>query len=283
MSTQPKFAELNELAPNIPIALEAGVLLALGSHPGESIAFFAEHLALALLERKQPEDRVLLLDLATPAGAGTIFLNLNQTYCVLDALRDGARCDRTLIETRFSRHSKGLYVLGLPEDLVGRPSYDDEMVRELLGTLREHFRWIVVAADGQMSLPLLVTLVERSERALLLTDQSILKSRQNKYLLRALRQLDCPTERLALVVDNYRRRLGLEPGNLAELYQLPLAAVLQTESYNRIISMNSGEPLFVLAPKDPYCIGVRDLAHALLSGEMKTAAQAGGLISRWFS
>jgi len=283
MSTQPKFAELNELAPNIPIALEAGVLLALGSHPGESIAFFAAHLALALLERKQPEDRVLLLDLATPAGAGTIFLNLNQTYCVLDALRDGARCDRTLIETRFSRHSKGLYVLGLPEDLVGRPSYDDEMVRELLGTLREHFRWIVVAADGQMSLPLLVTLVERSERALLLTDQSILKSRQNKYLLRALRQLDCPTERLALVVDNYRRRLGLEPGNLAELYQLPLAAVLQTESYNRIISMNSGEPLFVLAPKDPYCIGVRDLAHALLSGEMKTAAQAGGLISRWFS
>jgi len=283
MSTQPKFAELNQLAPNIPIALEAGVLLALGSHPGESIAFFAEHLALALLERKQPEDRVLLLDLATPAGAGTIFLNLNQTYCVLDALRDGARCDRTLIETRFSRHSKGLYVLGLPEDLVGRPSYDDEMVRELLGTLREHFRWIVVAADGQMSLPLLVTLVERSERALLLTDQSILKSRQNKYLLRALRQLDCPTERLALVVDNYRRRLGLEPGNLAELYQLPLAAVLQTESYNRIISMNSGEPLFVLAPKDPYCIGVRDLAHALLSGEMKTAAQAGGLISRWFS
>lgn len=283
MSSLRQIVELNEVAPTIPAVLDAGVLLALGSHPGESIAFFAEHLALALLERKQPEDRVLLLDLATPAGAGTIFLNLNQTYCVLDALRDGARCDRTLIETRFSRHSKGLYVLGLPEDLIGRPSYDDEMLLKLIEALRAHFRWIVVAADGQMSLPLLVTLIERTERALLLTDQSILKSRQNKYLLRALRQLDCPTERLALVVDNYRRRLGLEPGNLAELYQLPLAAVLQTESYNRIISMNSGEPLFVLAPKDPYCIGVRDLAQALLSGEMKAAAQSAGLISRWFS
>ncbi|WP_022977830.1 hypothetical protein [Nevskia ramosa] len=256
------------------------IFLTLSGHPHESIAFFAEHLALALIERINPGEKVLLVDLATPSGAAAIFLNLNPTYNVLDAVNDAHRCDQTLIDTAFPKHASGLYVLSLPEDLLGRASFDADQLLKLMQVLRGLFTYMVVAVDGHAPITALSGLVSMADRSLLLSDQSILKSRHNKYLLRALRAQDCSLDRTALVVDNYRRRLGLEPRNLAELFELPLLSSLQTESFNRLLSMNSGEPLYTLAKKDPYCAGMQELAGLLLSGDMKAVAAPQGFLDR---
>ncbi len=257
------------------------VLLALCGHPHASTAFFGEHLALALVEVLTAGQRVLLVDLASPPGAAAIFLNLNQTYTALDAINDAGRCDQTLIDTAFTRHASGLYVLSLPEDLLGRANVDVDQLVKLMQVLHKLFAYTIVTGDSHLPLVALAGLVKLADRTLLLSDQSILKSRHNKYLLRALRQLDTPLDRAALVVDNYHRRLGLEPRNLAELFELPLVAALQTESYNRVVSMNSGEPLYTLARKDPYCAGMRKLAATLQSGEMKTASTPQGFLDRF--
>jgi pilus assembly protein CpaE len=200
---------------------------------------------------------------------------------VLDAINDAHRCDQTLIDTAFTKHSSGLYVLSLPEDLLGRASFDGEQLLKLLSVLRNLFTYTVVAMDGHAPLLALAGVVEMADRSLLLSDQSILKSRHNKYLLRALRQQDASLERMALVVDNYRRRLGLEPRNLAELFELPLVSTLLTESNNRLVSMNSGEPLYTLARKDPYCAGMRELAKTLMSGELKATSSPQSLLDRF--
>jgi pilus assembly protein CpaE len=247
------------------------------AHPGEGIAFLAEHLALAMLEEQGKGERVLLLDIATPSGAGSIFLNLNASYSALDAIKDAYRCDQSLVDTAFPRHSSGLYVLSLPEDLLGCPTIDSGELLRLLQVLRSLFSQIVIALDGHLPLPALVGVANDAERLVLLSDQSILRSRHNKHLLRALRQEGCALDRAGLVVDDYRRRLGLEPKNLAELFELPLFAALQCELSNRAVSMNSGEPLYTLARKDPFAQGVRKLASSLMSGLPVATAPAGFL------
>lgn len=249
----------------------------LSAHPGESIAFLAEHLALAILEAQGPNERVLLLDVATPAGAAAIFLNINATYSALDAINDAYRCDQSLVDTAFTKHSSGLYVLSLPEDLLGTPGIDSAELLKLLQVLRSLFGCIVVALDGHLPLSAQVGVANEAERLLLLSDQSILRSRHNKHLLRALRLEGCTLDRAGLVVDDYRRRLGLEPKNLAELFELPLFAALQCDLSNRAVSMNSGEPLYTLARKDPYAVGVKKLAASLLSGQPIAAAPQGFL------
>lgn len=249
----------------------------LSAHPGESIAFLAEHLALGILEAQGPNERVLLLDIANPAGAAAIFLNINATYSALDAINDAYRCDQSLVDTAFTRHSSGLYVLSLPEDLLGQPAIDSGELLKLLQVLRTLFGNIVLALDGHLPLSALVSVANEAERLLLLSDQSILRSRHNKHLLRALRLEGCGLDRAGLVVDDYRRRLGLEPKNLAELFELPLFAALQTDPSNRAVSMNSGEPLFTLARKDSYALGVRKLVASLLSGQPIVAPQQGFL------
>ena len=260
---------------------KAGKLYAvLSAHPGESVAFLAEHLALGLLEAQASNERVLLLDIATPAGAAAIFLNLNATYSAIDAIGDAYRCDQSLVDTAFTKHSSGLYVLSLPEDHLGPVTIDSGDLLKLLQVLRGLFAQIVIAIDGQLPLSALVGVVNDADRLLLLSDQSILRSRHNKHLLRALRLEGCALDRAGLVVDDYRRRLGLEPKNLAELFELPLYAALQVESATRLVSMNSGEPLFTLARKDPYSLGVKKLAAALASGQPLTAVAPQGFLER---
>jgi pilus assembly protein CpaE len=252
----------------------------LSAQPSESIAFLAEHLALGLLELQGPNERVLLLDIAAPAGAAAIFLNLNATYSALDAVNDAYRCDQSLVDTAFTKHSTGLYVLSLPEDHLGPAPIDSGDLLKLLQVLRGLFAQIVVSLDSHLPLPALVGVANEADRLLLLSDQSILRSRHNKHLLRALRLENCALDRAGLVVDDYRRRLGLEPKNLAELFELPLYATLQSESATRLVSMNSGEPLYTLARKDPYALGVKKLAAALASGQSLVAAPPQSFLER---
>lgn len=247
-------------------------------------AFVAGHLALALAKQIPASERVLLVDVAMPAGAGTIFLNINQSYSILDAINDVYRADQTLVETAFSRHASGIYVLSLPEDLVGRPQINLDEFTKLLQVMRGLFGCVVVALDGLQPLDGLRAVVAQSDRTLLLSNQSIIMSRHNKYLLRALRLEDTPLDRTALLVDQYQKRLGLEPENLAELLDIPLAGTLASSGNARIQAMNAGEPLFAVAPKDAFCEDVRLLAQALLNGGAAPApVRAGGLLGKLFS
>lgn len=254
----------------------------LSSNATEHIAFTAEHLALACVGQLPKTERVLLIDVAAPVGASAIFLNLNASYSVLDAISDVYRADQTLVDTAFPKHSSGLYVLSLPEDMVSRAHIDIDELLKLLLVLRGLFACIVVALDGTLPVSGISNIVTQADRTLLLTDQSIIKSRHNKYLLRNLRLDNCPLDQTSLVVDGYRRRLGLEPQSLADILDLKLLATLSGDGDARAQSMNTGEPMFTVAPKDPYCSEVRQLAGALLSGVAPTPAKA-GLLGKLFS
>ncbi len=253
--------------------------------PYEGVAFLAEHLAIACKEQLGNEARALLVDVALPAGAANIFLNINQAYGVLDAINDGGRCDATLVDTAFAKHSSGIYVLSLPEDILGRPHIDGDELVTLLSVLRKLFACIVVSYDAHLSMDLQQGLIKLCNKTLLLTDQSILKSRHSKYLVRALRLENCPMDRVEVVVDNYRKRVGLEPDNLSELLELPVMTTLSTTADHRIQAMNQGEPMFTCAPKDAYCGGVRGIAGSLLGTSAKgvAAVSSGGFFGKLFS
>lgn len=262
-------------------AKQGRVYALLGADADPATAFVAEHLALATLEQLPHGERVVLVDLSLPAGAAAVFLNLNQTYSVLDAVNDVFRCDQTLVDSAFSKHDSGLFVLSLPEDLVGRPDLHDEDLLKLLQVFRGLFAAVFVTLDGQCSTRLLSALLGAADRTMLLSDQSILRSRHNKYLMRALRLEDAAVDRCGLVVDGYRRRHGLEPGALAELLELPLLASLTSDEGWRMQAMDTGESLFRLNPKLPWNRDVRRLAGALASGRA-VEREAPGLLEKIF-
>lgn len=273
-----------------PAKQQGKVWTVASSHPLDGIGFTTAHLALALadgFERREndPSRRVLLLDCASPAGAGSIFLNLTAAYTVLDALGDVYRCDQTLIDTAFVRHSSGVYVLSLPENLLGAPQLDAETLGRLIGVLRGLFTEIVMGIDGHAGVPVLSSVLPLADRLVWLADQSILRSRQSKHLLRALRMDGVSLPRIGLLVDAYQKRLGLEPEHLAELLEIPLLGTLTGEPAARIQSMNTGDPMFKLFPRDPFVNDIRELARSLRdqTDTMAAPKTQSGLLKRWIS
>lgn len=238
-------------------------------------AFVGGHLALAIDENLPPNEHVLLIDVGTPTGCSLVYFNVNQSYNLLDGLNDVYRCDQTLIDTAFARHSSGLFVLSLPEDSLGFPALDDSDLMTLVETLRNYFAAIVISVDGHLPMNTIGGLISHSTRSLLVTDQSILRSRHNKHLLKKLRLDDVPLDRTGLVVDCYRKRVGLEPDNLAELLNLPVFATLGGQHVQQIHAMNAGESMFSLAPRDAFCGEVRALAGSLVKGESLRPQQQG--------
>ena len=245
-------------------------------------AFVGGHLALAIDEQLAPNEHVLLIDAGTPTGCSLVYFNVNQTYSLLDALNDVYRCDQTLVDTAFARHSSGLFVLSLPEDSLGYPTIDTSDFVTLVETLRGYFSAIVVSVDGHLPIAGLASMLSQSTRSLLVTDQSILRSRHNKHLLKALRLEDVPLDRTGMVVDCYRKRVGLEPDNLSELLNLPVFATLGGQHIQQIHAMNAGESMFTVSPRDGFCADVRELAASLVKGQALRPAEP-GLLSRLFN
>ncbi|MGQ0502706.1 MAG: AAA family ATPase [Panacagrimonas sp.] len=255
-------------------------LAVMGPYPHESIAFLAEHVALASAEKLAPGQRTLLIDLAAPYGGAAAFLNLETPYGVLDALQDVHRFDATLIDSTFPKHRSGVYVLGLQEDLNGPPHLDEDELLKLLNVASEHFACTVVAIDGHKPVSALGAVCSRADRSMVVTEQSILQSRHVKHFLRAMRAEQCPMEGVGLVVDNYRKRLSLDPQKLAETFGIPLLASLATQPADRLQAMNTGSPLFTVAPRDEYCAGVRALLAKVTGTDVP---RAGGLLGKLFS
>jgi pilus assembly protein CpaE len=129
--------------------------------------------------------------------------------------------------------------------------------------LRGQFAHTVVAVDGASEAAVLRAALDAADRALLLSEQSVLHSRYNQALLRGLRDAGCRLEHAGLVVDRYHRKHPVEPARLAALLQLPLLATLGGDAAVREQAMNAGEPLFSLAPRDEYAEAVGALARQL--------------------
>lgn len=248
---------------------------------GVGVSFLAVHLALGLQMRGDDQRRVLLLDMTVPGGSSLIYLNTEQGYNALDALRDVERCDQTLIDTAFTRYRNGIYLLSLPEDAVGPPHVDDDEFGRLLDNFLQHFDYVVAAANTGIGVGSVAALVSRAKRSLLMTAQSVRAGRQNKHLLHALRQSDTPVADVGLVVDRFDSHLDLTAQRLAELLDIPHLASTGGQYKVHLEAMNAGEPLYEYAARDAYCQDVDALIRTL-TGEEAPATKAGGWLSRWF-
>lgn len=248
---------------------------------GVGISFLATHLALALQYQGGDQRRVLLLDLTVPGGASLIFLNTEQGYNALDAIRDVDRSDQTLIETAFTRYQNGIFLLSLPEDAIAPAPLDAQDFGRLLDNLAKYFDHLVVAANPGIGLAPLAALLARSNRSLLTTDQTVLAGRQNKHLLHALRQMDTPMAQVGLVIDGYDAQLDLTGARLAELLELPHVANLGGQERVHLEAMNAGESLFEYAERDPYCKDIDALVGALTGEKTAPPTKARGWLGRW--
>lgn len=254
------------------------------ARPSIDSATLAVHLALAMRERIETDRQVLLLDLGIPVGDTLLYLDMKPSYTFIDALRSVRRLDETLIKSAFARHSSGLTVLTTTNDNQYQQinvSLSDALV--LLGILQGHFDVIVANLGGMPHADFLARMVDRSERALLLVEQSVASINASSRLLHFLVEHGVNQTGLALVVDRYLPKLELSAEKIAEFLSLPLLTTLPSQGLERLKAMNLGYDIFKDAPNSPYSHALKRLATELSSGKrVSLERHGGGLLERFF-
>lgn len=243
-----------------------GAMTAVASaRPGGDTTMFALHLALALQEQA-PKDEILLLDLGVPAGDSLQYLGIEPTYTFVDAIRSLRRLDETLINTAFPKHETGLRILAMPEDALEMSRITSADLYVLLSALKRHFRQIVVNLGGVPASEFLYVLLGRTDRTLLLVEQSVPSCKQNRNLLQKLRDAKVDkmgSGQISLVVDRYLPSVPPDADTIAKGFGIPLLSTLPSSGMARLTMMNSGESLFTSAPRDPYTVAIRKIAIGL--------------------
>jgi pilus assembly protein CpaE len=262
----------------------AGQVVSLVSAPQSPwLAFVGGHIAFVLQAIAQRDQRVLLLDLSLPGGNAPILFDGAQDYTALDILRDVDRCDETLVESAFQRLHSGVYLLALPEDFSSEQLADQPIdLERLIAIFRDLFDFVVLCGDRGLGMRPVEQMIAHSDHALLLSDQSVLHSRQNKAMLQALRQRAGqranPGPALELVVVNYQADIGMRSERLAQLLEVPLADRIGGRAAVRIKAMNAGESMLEHAPGDAFTRDVTRLTERLLGIEAAAPRARRGLV-----
>ncbi|MAS10718.1 hypothetical protein [Salinisphaera sp.] len=242
------------------------------------LAFLGGHIAFVLEAATARDKRVLLFDLSMPGGNATIIFDAAQDYTALDILRDAERCDETLVESAFQQLQSGVYLLALPEDFtIEQLGESTPSLSRLIEIFRGLFDYVVICIDQGLGMQALSDTVQNSDHALMISDQSVLRSRQNKAMLHVLHEQASELPPLRLVVVNYRSDVGMEPERLAELLDLPLATALGGRPEVRIRAMNAGESMLEYAPSDNFTRGVTTLTEQIMGIEAPAPRKKFGL------
>ncbi|MBN45731.1 MULTISPECIES: hypothetical protein [unclassified Methylophaga] len=265
---------LNRLQHRAPIAQHATdrrgkVTSLVSARPGSDTPMLALHLALAIQTEGQNE-KVLLLDMGTPASDTLTYLGINAPYSFLDAIRSLRRLDSTLIDSAFAKHESGLKLLALPEDHTGIGDVTSADVYVLLGVLQQYFTHIIINLGGVPYSDFLHLLVSNSNTTLALLEQSVPSCKQNMQLIRKISQGQIDMDSVKLVVDRYLPNLPPDAENLARGLNINLLTTLPSSGMARLKMMNSGESLFECAPRDPYTQAVRKMAKKLTMAEQES-------------
>jgi len=226
---------------------------------GLGVTTLATNLAVCLAERSPGS--TILIDLDTRQSDIATFLNLQQTYSVLDALESLERLDESLLHGLLTKHASGLFVLPGPTR-IERRQISAEQAQAALEIIRAYFDHVVLDLRHDFD-PGTIAALEASDTILYLTSLTVSALRSGSAGLAALRHLGLNLQRVKIVVMRDGTGEDVTLKHAQEALGLPIYARTPSDYATVVSSINSGRPVVTAAPRSKIAKNLRELAGGL--------------------
>lgn len=226
---------------------------------GLGVTTLATNLAVCLAERSSGS--TVLIDLDTRQSDIATFLNLRQTYSVLDALESLERLDESLLHGLLIKHASGLFVLPGPTR-IERSQISAEQVQAALEIIRSCFDHVVLDLRHDFD-PGTIAALEASDTILYLTSLTVSALRSGSAGLAALRHLGVNLQRVKIVVMRDGTGEDVTLKHAHETLGLPIHWRTPSDYPTVVSSINSGQPVVTAAPRSKIAKNLRELAGGL--------------------
>lgn len=235
---------------------------------GVGKTFVSINLAASLA--KNPEKRVVLVDLDLDFGNAALALNLYPKFTITDVIDDIRHMDSDLIESYLIPHESGIKVL--PANL--QPNMNDfinaEHIHVILEALRESFDYVVVDMPGRFVETIMPALA-LADQLLVITTPELSAVRNIKVLLVTLKDLNFPQSKIRIVLNKEDLRGEIKKNDVETSLNKKVDAAIGLD-YRRVLSsLNRGVPLVYEYPKNTLSKNFEKMCAKFIQDELLKA------------
>lgn len=235
--------------------------------------FLAQNLVLGLNQR-HPMQRFLAIDTQAPEQS-VFYLDGNREFTLENLLASPETLDETLIDTALEEFRPGLRLLSSG----GKVRLDDDHSVDLfiaLNRLMQMFDHIVINVAPVESRHWVRALGIHARHLLVAMHPLVNQAHVARQLVHDWRSHLGRDGSAALVLDGYDSSVPPQAEDLRETVGIDLAGILPMDWRQRLLSINSGQPIQEQAPRCPYVRGLNGLLDHL-DGTVRGGSQRGFL------
>jgi pilus assembly protein CpaE len=237
---------------------------------GTGCTTLAVNVAVALCNE---ETRVVIVDSNLQFGDVALFLNEQGKNTILDLAPRADELDPGIVEEVVIKHAvSGIHILASPS----RPEYGEKVTpdqfSQLLRYLSQLYAYVVVDTSTFVN-DVTLAVLDSADAVVLVTVQDIPSIKNDRIFLDLLLTLSIPTEKIALVMNKFDKRIAILPEKVGENLKQEVVAIIPLDDKTVIPSVNRGVPFMIDNKTQPASRGIYNLVEALRSRFIKLDAE----------
>lgn len=256
------------------------VIVFMSAASGDGASTVALNTAYALSQINN--GNTVLVDMDYQFGMVAKNLALQNQYGIRDLFDHPERgIDTTLIKRMVASYGK-LHVITAPAELRYLPTVSAEAIRELITILKANYDNVVIDLP-HVWLPWVATATQQATH-LVLVSQLWLKSVSHaSRMMRALRELHIPTERITAVINRSgaKYKEAIEPKDFERVCGVPIRYNLANDIKTIVTAEGSASTVMELSPTE-LSADIQRLTHGLagITAPVDAGGSRGGLFSK---
>ncbi len=208
--------------------------------------------------------KTAVVDLVLSHGDVTMFFNINPSYSIIDLAKNAHKADYDFLHSLLVKHHSGVYILADPPMIEDAEQISAAQVREVLGTLRSMFDYIIVDTPHHFDERTL-TALEVSDTILLVSLLNLPSLRNTQKCLDLFGRIGLRDERVRLVLSRYLPNDEIPKDSIEGILNCPVFFAIPNDYPAVIASVNRGKLLSESSPDKEVTRSFRILSNLIVA------------------
>jgi pilus assembly protein CpaE len=214
--------------------------------------------------------KVLLFEGKIFFGHLEVILNLKVQNALSDLIPHSSNLDENLIRDVVCSHPSGIHVLLAPTNAQIAQGVRAEDIYNIFVGVSRYYDYIVVDAGGPLN-DISVTLMDATDRILLVTTPDLASLHDTSRFLQLSRSLSYPSEKILMILNKSGSEGGVKLKDIEGVLHHQIYHQIANDPANVLRSINRGIPFLVYYPRSSASKSVQQLARSLASISLREA------------
>jgi pilus assembly protein CpaE len=228
---------------------------------GSGATFLAANLACAIVASGQ---RVALIDVNVQFGDAALFVTERRaTVDIGQVAREVERLDAPLLESSMLHVADNLWALPAPDTPERAVDVTPAAIERILSLARTHYDFVVLDA-GRFMEPVAIRALDDADAVHVVMQSSLPSLNATRRVMSVLASLGYGREKLKVVLNREGRHDEIQVTEIEKVLGRELSMRVPNSYATATRSINHGEPMVRLAPRDPVSRVLLQWAAALV-------------------